>query len=190
MSRAGRIIGVLIILQMVGSGVVNFALRSPAPHSRQMGLAVVLGLVTTGMLVGVAVTAFPILWPRSQTMPLWILSLAVVSLSVTVMENFALLSLTSPSDAKDWAHYLAKMLNGVTNLVFYAALYRFVLVPRVLAGFGLIAAPLMIASLAMPLFGHDVMFPLLAPMGLSQLVLALWLVTKGFPQAETDVPGT
>ena len=190
MSRAGRIIGVLIILQMVGSGLVNFALRDPAPHSRQMGLAVVLGLVTTGMLVGVAVTAFPILWPRSQTMPLWILSLAVVSLSVTVMENFALLSLTSPSDAKDWAHYLAKMFDGVTNLVFYAALYRFVLVPRVLAGFGLIAAPLMIASLAMPLFGHDVMFPLLAPMGLSQLVLALWLVTKGFPQAETDVPGT
>src|SRR6185503_9864015 len=98
MSRAGRIIGVLIILQMVGSGVVNFALRNPAPHSRQMGLAVVLGLVTTGMLVGVTVTAFPILWPRSQTMALWILSLAVVSLSVTVIENFALLSSTSPSD--------------------------------------------------------------------------------------------
>ena len=190
MSRAGRIIGVLIILQMVGSGVVNFALRNTDPHSRQMGLAVLLGLVTTAMLVGVAVTAFPILWPRSQTMALWILSLAVVSLAVTVMENIALLSSTSASDAQNWAHYLAKIFDGFTTLVFYAALYRFALVPRILAVFGLVAAPLMLTSLAMPLFGHDVVFPLLGPMGLSQLILALWLLVKGFPQAETDVPGT
>ena len=32
----------------------------------------------------------------------------------------------------------------------------------------------------MPLFGHDVVFPLLAPLGLSQLILAVWLITKGF----------
>jgi hypothetical protein len=182
MSRAGRIIGVLIILQMVGSGLVNFALRNPAPQSRQMGLAVLLGLVTTAMLVGVAVTAFPILWQRSRTMALWILSLAVVSLAVTVMENLALLSsMSSTSDTQDWAHYLAKIFDGLTTLVFYAALFRFALVPRLLAGFGLIAAPLMIASLAMPLFGHDVVFPMLAPLGLSQLILALWLLAKGFP---------
>jgi len=180
MSRAGRIIGVLTILQMVGSGIVNFALRNSAPHSSQMGLAVLLGLVTTAMLVGVAVTAFPIFWERSRTMALWILAMAVVSLAVTVMENIALLSSMSPSDAQNWAHYLAKIFDGFTTLVFYAALYRFALVPRVLAVFGLIAAPLMITSLALPLFGHDVVFPMLAPLGLSQLILALWLVTKGF----------
>jgi hypothetical protein len=38
----------------------------------------------------------------------------------------------------------------------------------------------MLTSLGMPLFGHDVVFPLLAPMGLSQLMLALWLLAKGF----------
>jgi len=180
MSRAGRIIGVLTILQMVGSGIVNFALRNSAPHSSQMGLAVLLGLVTTAMLVGVAVTAFPIFWERSRTMALWILALAVVSLAVTAMENTALLSSMSPSDAPNWAHYLAKIFDGFTTLVFYAALYRFALVPRVLAVFGLIAAPLMITSLALPLFGHNVVFPMLAPLGVSQLILALWLVTKGF----------
>jgi len=30
-----------------------------------------------------------------------------------------------------------------------------------------------------PLFGRDVVFPMLAPMGVSQLVLALWLIVKG-----------
>ncbi len=56
-SRAGRIVGVLIIMQMVGSGIVNFVLEprllgapgflvNAASHSRQIGLAVLLGLVT------------------------------------------------------------------------------------------------------------------------------------------------
>jgi len=31
----------------------------------------------------------------------------------------------------------------------------------------------------MPLFGHDVMFPLLAPLGLIQLILAVWLIARG-----------
>lgn len=39
---------------------------------------------------------------------------------------------------------------------------------------------LMLTSVGMPLFGHDVVFPMLAPLGLSQLILALWLITKGF----------
>jgi hypothetical protein len=75
---------------------------------------------------------------------------------------------------------MAKIFDGATNFVFYAALYRSALVPRVFAAFGLIAAPLMITSLALPFFGHDVVFPLLAPMGLCQLFLGLWLLLKGF----------
>src|SRR5207253_11199799 len=63
---------------------------------------------------------------------------------------------------------------------FYALLFRFKLIPRVLASFGLIAAVLMVTAVTMPLFGHKVVFPMLAPMGLSQLVLAVWLITKGF----------
>ena len=35
-------------------------------------------------------------------------------------------------------------------------------------------------AVAMPVFGHDVVFPMLAPLGLSQLLLAVWLITKGF----------
>ena len=187
---------------MVGSGFVNFALRNAAPPSRQLALTVLLGLVIGALLVGVAVTAFPILSDRSQTMALWLLALAIVSLAVTVLENIGMLSAASLREAvakastgdraqwdsvrvavdsaREWAHYLAKIFDGVTIFVFYAALYRFALVPRFLAVFGLVAAPLMITSLARPLFGYDVLFPMLAPLGLSQLILALWLVTKGF----------
>jgi hypothetical protein len=34
--------------------------------------------------------------------------------------------------------------------------------------------------IAVVFFGHDVVFPLLAPMGLAQLAMCVWLLTKGF----------
>ena len=38
----------------------------------------------------------------------------------------------------------------------------------------------MVFSAGRPLFGYPVVFPLLAVMGLSQLILSLWLLVKGF----------
>src|SRR5438105_14263200 len=78
-SRAGRIIGVFIIIQMIGSGIVNFVMEGPlsdapgflvnaGPHSRQIAVAVLLGMVTEALWVGIAVTAFPVFRQRSQTM--------------------------------------------------------------------------------------------------------------------------
>jgi hypothetical protein len=75
---------------------------------------------------------------------------------------------------------MARIFDGGAIFVFYVVLYRFTLVPRALAGFGLIAVTLMVTAVAMPLFGHDVIFPMLMPLGLSQLILAVWLITKGF----------
>jgi len=211
--RAGRIIGVLIIIQMVGGGMVNFTLEAPlfgapgflvnaASHSQQLGLAVLLGLVTEALWVGIAITAFPIFGRRTQTMALWFIALAVVILAVAVVENAAVMSMVSLSEAytkasvaereqiqtfkivvasaRNWAHYTARIFDGGAIFVFYFVLYRFALVPRALAGFGLIAVTLMVTAVAMPLFGHDVVFPMLAPLGLSQLILAVWLTTKGF----------
>jgi hypothetical protein len=211
--RAGRIIGVLIVIQMIGGVMVNFALEAPlfgAPgflvkagsHSQQLGLAVLLGLATEALWVGIAITAFPVFAQRSQTMALWFIALAVVVLAVAVVENAAVMSMVSLSEAytkasvaereqiqifkivvasaRNWAHYMARIFDGGTIFVFYLTLFRFALVPRALAGFGLIAVTLMVTAVAMPLFGHDVVFPMLAPLGLSQLVLAVWLITKGF----------
>ena len=212
-SRAGRIIGVFIIIQMIGSGMVNFVMEGPlsyapgflvnaAPHSRQIAAAVLLGMVTEALWVGIAVTAFPVFRQRSQTMALWLVALTVVSLAVAVVENIGVMSMVSLSEAytkatavereqlqtvrvvvesiRDWPHFISRIFVGGAIFSFYAVLYRFKLIPRVLAGFGLIAAVLMVTAVTMPLFGHKVVFPMLAPMGLSQLILAAWFITKGF----------
>jgi hypothetical protein len=211
--RAGRIIGTLIVIQMIAGFIVNFTLEAPlfgtpgflvnaAPHSLQIGLAALLGLATEALWVGIAITAFPIFWPRAPAMALWLLALAAVVLAAAVAENAGVMSLVSfsqayakapaagreqleavrviVSSARNWAHYLARIADGVTIFVFCAALFRLALVPRVVAGFGLVAAVLMLTSVGMPLFGHDVVFPMLAPLGLSQLALSLWLIARGF----------
>jgi hypothetical protein len=64
--------------------------------------------------------------------------------------------------------------------VLYAVLYRFALVPRALAAFGLLAVLFQLTAVAMPLFGYGVLFLLLAPLGVSQLMLACWLIVRGF----------
>jgi hypothetical protein len=79
------------------------------------------------------------------------------------------------------APIVTQMVSGaVINFVMYAVLYRFALVPRALAAFGVGAVVLQIVAVAMPLFGQGIVFLLLGPLGLSQLALALWLIAKGF----------
>lgn len=212
-NRVGRIIGVLILMQMLGSGLVNGVLETPlfgspgflvsaAPHARQIGLAAVLGLITEAMWLGIAIAAFTSIHERTQRLALWFVALSVVILAAAIVESIGVMSMVSLSEAyakagavereqlqtvrvvvassRNWAHFMARLIDGGALFVFYAVLYRCALVPRALAGFGLIAAVLMVTAVGMPMFGHDVVFPMLAPMGVSQLLLALWLIAKGF----------
>jgi hypothetical protein len=210
---AGRIIGVLLLAQMVGGVLVNFVLTAPlfgppgflvsaAAHSQQIGLSVLLGLATSALSLGIAITAFPAFRQYTQALALWFVALAAVSFSVDAVENISVMSMLSLSEtyakasaaerdmfqavriivtsARNWAHYIGLIIGGGTLLVLYTVLYRFALVPRALAAFGLAAVVLQLTAVAMPLFGHSIVFLMLAPLGVSQLVLALWLITKGF----------
>jgi hypothetical protein len=63
-------------------------------------------------------------------------------------------------------------------------LYRSKLIPRWISGWGLIGATLYLASGFLPLFGHgtrSTIYNLMeAPLGLQEMVLAVWLIVKGF----------
>jgi Domain of unknown function (DUF4386) len=59
------------------------------------------------------------------------------------------------ASGRNWAHYMARMTDGLAILVFYAAVYRLAVIPRVLGGFGIIAAVLQIIAVVMPLFHRD-----------------------------------
>jgi hypothetical protein len=217
-NRAGRILGALILAQMVGGYLVNFVLTAPlfgapgflvnaAAHPRRLGLSVLVGLALGAVSVAIAITAFPVFRQHSQALALWLVALAaVVSLALAAVENMNVMSMLSLSQAyakagaaareqfqtlrvvvaaaRNWAHFVGLIVGGGTLFVLYAVLYRFALIPRALAAFGLVAVLLQMTAVAMPLFGHDVVFPMLAPLGVSQLALTLRLLIKGLRNGE------
>lgn len=65
----------------------------------------------------------------------------------------------------------------------YSLLYRFALVPRALAAFGLITVVLHFTGITLPLFlGYRSLTLMGATMALSHIALALWMMAKGFEE--------
>jgi hypothetical protein len=70
-------------------------------------------------------------------------------------------------------------------LIFYCLLYQSKLIPRWISGWGLIAAILWLATTLLDLFGiisawSTVQVVLALPIGLQEMVMAVWLIVKGF----------
>jgi len=212
-AAAGRIIGVLLLVQMAGGLLVNFVLMAPvvaapgflenaAAHSLEIALSVLAGLATGAVSLGIAITAFPVFRQHSYAMALWLVALAAASFALTAVEQMSAMSMlslseayarASPADAglfqalritvassRNWAHYIGLIVAGGMILVFYAVLFRFALIPRALAAFGLVAVILQITAVTMPLFGQSIVFPMLLPLALGHLMTAVWLIARGF----------
>ncbi len=215
--RAGRIIGVLIVLQLVPAPVANFALLAPvlrapggylanaAAYPLQVTTAALLGFFVGAVSAGIGITAWPLFRRLNQTMALWFLTLSVLGFVLLTMENVGVLTMLSVSkqaaaapsvdvqalartvgSAKSWLHYTNLMCAGATICVLYAVLFRFRLVPRALAAFGMVAAVLEIVAVLPVYFGERAILQLVAPLGLSQFALVGVLLTRGFvhPRAE------
>jgi hypothetical protein len=82
----------------------------------------------------------------------------------------------------DWSSVLENFPYCLGALIFYYLLYRSKLIPRWLSGWGLLGAALFLATAPFRMF--DLIPPstliLAVPLILSELVLAIWLIVKGF----------
>jgi hypothetical protein len=65
-------------------------------------------------------------------------------------------------------------------LMFYYLLYQSRLIPRWLSGWGLVGAIPFLASGLIGVFTGTTLVPLLLPLGLQEMVMAGWLIAKGF----------
>ena len=176
-------------------------LENAAGHPTVMGIAALLGIALGVVSLGIAIAAWPVFSKHSQRFALWVLAFSTASLALATLESGTVLSLRSLSEnyhapgadvalfaalrgvvaaARNWAHYTHLIVAGLLFLSFYSLLYRFALVPRALAAFGMFAALCQLTAVSMPLFGHPIIFALLSPLGLSHLALAIWLLVKGF----------
>ena len=80
---------------------------------------------------------------------------------------------------KDWAGVPEQFPYGLGVLILNYALYQSKLIPRWLSGWGLVGGTLILAMGFLRMFGHPV-FYLAIPIILNELVLAVWLIVKGF----------
>jgi len=82
--------------------------------------------------------------------------------------------------SRNWTHYIGMIVSGCSLFVFYLAMFRFRLIPRVLSVFGLLAVCSHLYAVTTPLFGIDVDFRFIAPLGICEIILSVWLMVRGF----------
>ena len=92
---------------------------------------------------------------------------------------------TSLLAVREWAGGMfAAIVFSLSAPMLNYILYRSKLTPRWLSGWGLIGATLYLGSGFLPLFGHDprstIYLLMEAPTFLQEMVLAVWLIVKGF----------
>src|SRR4030042_2532978 len=92
---------------------------------------------------------------------------------------------TSLLAVRDWAGKLSIIAFTLGALMYYYVFYQSRLVPRWLSGWGFLGAALSLAATLLAIFGHIIYFStvfilLQLPIGVQEMVLAVWLMVKGF----------
>jgi hypothetical protein len=88
-------------------------------------------------------------------------------------------------NGNDTISTISQIVFPLGALIFYCLLYQSKLIPRWISGWGLIAAMMWIAVTFLDLFGiisawSTVQVVLALPIGLQEMVMAVWLILKGF----------
>ncbi len=180
-------------------------LADVADHPDQVAAAALLYLVAAGTSVGIAITLYPLLKEFDAALALGSVVFRTIEavfytvgvvclLSVlTLAEQFA----TAPAAGRapmqaladsllsfrEHASLVAVFAFSVGGLMYYVVFVQARLVPRWLSVFGVVAVLLMMTGCLLALFSNsDVTAykPLVAPIFVQELVLAVWLLVKGF----------
>jgi hypothetical protein len=185
-------------------------LTAAAPAAGQIGAAVLLLFANGALTIGIAVAAFPFLCERSYRMTLGLLAVSVLWFAMQAVDNVHILSLLSLSQryvdagtanaellgalgaaarsTRRWAHYTELLVIESWFFAFYGLLYRLSLVPRPLAGFGLLMVLVHAAGITLPTFlGRDSMPAMAYSLALSSLAVNGWLLVKGFAEGPPEV---
>jgi len=176
-------------------------LVNAAPHASQVRLAFLLWCVSGVVSLAIAAIATPVFRRDSESMAIWFLALSIAGFLTPILEGLSFLTMLSlsqqyveagsPADsyqalarlvgsARGWMHYANLLVGTGTALTFSATLFRLSLVPRLLSGFGILASTLGVVAVLMPMTGYPLVLQLLAPLGLAQAALMLWLLARGF----------
>jgi len=183
-------------------------LESAAAMEGTVRLSVLTLFVGGAVSLGISVIAWPTVRERQHRLGLWLLALAVMNFTLQLIENAHWLSLLSISQAYAsagsadpaifqalgvaahasfrWAHYSHILIVVAWLFTLYLLFHRGAIVPRPIAALGMGGALLHFIGITLPAFGgYRMPYPDLfgAPLGLATLLVAGWLIARGFALA-------
>jgi hypothetical protein len=190
-------------------------LTSLSANANQVAAGALLYIIGYLACAGIAVVMYPVLKKWNQGLALGsvifrtietafymvgvvsLLSLLTLGQQFTAAEAADRTSLQAIGDslvsARDHTDLLAVFAFCLGASMYYCLFFQSRLIPRWLSGFGIIAIILMLTACVLSLFSGNRItsyIPLAAPIGLQEMVLAVWLIVKGFnPSVSASKPG-
>lgn len=200
---------------LLGSSLTGSIVGAPdylvqiAASKNLIVLGTLLKIVGSAASAGIAIALYPVLRKHSEGLALGSVGFRIIEGVFYLVSALGLLSLLSlsqeyvsagPQNApaiqvlgtwivavRVWTGFVI----GVIAFCFGAAMYYYVmyrarLIPRWLAGWGLVAIALLFSMVLLNAFGERVSEPsgmlvlLAVPIGVQEIVMAVWLIIKGF----------
>ncbi len=195
------------VLSLIGSTLIGSIINTPnylttvSANANQVILGALLELAAAISVVLIPALLFPILKQHHEGLALGYFGFRIVEaitlifgalsalLLITVSQNYVNAGSPAASSfqtsgalllaARNWAFPLDPTVFGPGALLFYAILYQANLIPRWLSVWGLLGAALIFVLGVLGMFGNLLIF-LALPIGVQEMVLAVWLIVKGF----------
>lgn len=182
-------------------------LENATANAVRIRAAVLLLFMSGAITVAVALTALPVFRRYGDRLAALLVVLSAVNLALHAVENGALLSMLSLSEkyaelagrdaslfhglaavvgsARRWAHLTHLLVVGGWIFTLFTVLWRSRLVPRALAGLGMLATGLQVTGVPLrALLGLEIVTPMAMPLAPVYLAVAAWLMVKGFEQPQ------
>ena len=186
-------------------------LTGVANHTNQMAASALAYLIAAGTSVGIAIALYPLLKKTNAALALGAVVFRTIEAVFYTAAVVSLLSLstlgqqlaTAPAadrgpiqamagyalSVRDHSTLVAVFSFSLGAFMYYVVFYRSRLVPRWLSGWGIAAALLMGTACLLSLFSNTPVVDyklLILPIAIQEMVLAVWLLTKGFTRKVKD----
>jgi hypothetical protein len=199
---------IIIAMLLFGQHLSSPDILSAVAAHRFSTLLVALALIVMGIsCAGIGISLYPILKRQSEGLAMGAMGLRIVEGALQIASSagfFALVALSqefvkagNPPDSffqpagaaikalNDWVSNIYGLPFGIAAVIYYTIFYRTRLVPRWLSVWGLAGITLMLVSVVSNLLSlidasSPVGLVLCLPIMIQELVLAAWLIVKGF----------
>ena len=192
----------------VGGEPIPDYLAQIAANESQVSIGMLIELTYALAVVGIIVTLFPILKKHNETLALGFFGLRFMEAISTMIHGIILLSLLTLSQeyaaagfpdspyfqiagtlfiaTREWTFLIGSgLVWSLSALILNYLLYQRKLIPRWLSGWGLIGAALSFAAYMLQFFAISLPELLYFPIGVQEMVFAVWLIVKGIKSSPT-----